>query len=125
MLACGFFHIRKLEHNGQTVEALLDIDSGHQVFQGHFPGQPVVPGVCMMQIVKEILQTALQRRTRLVSAGNLKFLSLIDPTRQEQISAQVKYGFNAEAEVAVTATLTDTEVTYFKMNAVFVFETTE
>ncbi|MEJ0079486.1 MAG: hypothetical protein WDM78_00620 [Puia sp.] len=31
------------------------------IFSGHFPGQPVLPGVCMMEMVAEVLGVYLKK----------------------------------------------------------------
>ena len=65
MLAGDFFYIRSLQAEGISVVALLEINPLHKIFKGHFPGQPVVPGVCMLQMGREILEKALGQSTRL------------------------------------------------------------
>jgi 3-hydroxyacyl-[acyl-carrier-protein] dehydratase len=61
-----------------SVSAVLAIDQQNDIFNGHFPGQPVVPGACMLQIVKEVLADALHRRIRLVKADNIRRASITD-----------------------------------------------
>jgi 3-hydroxyacyl-[acyl-carrier-protein] dehydratase len=72
-----------------TVQATLDINPAHRIFEGHFPGQPIVPGVCMMQMVKEVLETAIGKETRLVSAVSAKFLYMIDPRETSRVSMEL------------------------------------
>lgn len=74
-----------------TISNRLLIDEKHTIFDGHFPGVPVVPGVCMVQMVKEQLEHKLNRSLQLVSGGNIKFLSLIDPVVNPEIEVLVKY----------------------------------
>lgn len=31
------------------------LDAAHPIYAGHFPGNPVLPGVCTLQIVRECL----------------------------------------------------------------------
>ncbi|MCK4389438.1 MAG: hypothetical protein KAV83_04270 [Desulfobacterales bacterium] len=44
-------------------------------FQGHFPGRPVLPGVCKIQAVVVILETWLKKRVRLKEIILAKFFS--------------------------------------------------
>ena len=37
-------HIKEREDGKQAIE--IELNPGHVLYQGHFPGQPVVPGVC-------------------------------------------------------------------------------
>lgn len=40
------------------------LDAAHPVYAGHFPGNPVLPGVCTLQIVRECLERGTGRRHR-------------------------------------------------------------
>lgn len=85
ILLGDFFTIDTLENGHAT----LRLNPAHRIFEGHFPGQPVVPGVCMMQMMKEVLETMLGQKTRLVSAASAKFLAMIDPRVTPVIQAEL------------------------------------
>lgn len=54
MLLENFYKIihRKEREDGKR-EIEIELNPGHALYQGHFPGQPVVPGVCTLQMIKE------------------------------------------------------------------------
>ena len=58
----------------------LELNPVHPVYQGHFPGNPVVPGVCQVQMVKELTSVVLNRDIVILKSDNIKFLSAIIPT---------------------------------------------
>ena len=33
----------------------IELDPEHFIYKAHFPGEPITPGVCIMQIAKELL----------------------------------------------------------------------
>ncbi len=80
MLLTDFYTIQKIEEveNGKYL-ALIHLNKDHEVFKGHFPGNPVLPGVCTMQIIKELTETILQKSLVLSRAINVKFMALINP----------------------------------------------
>ena len=119
MLAGDFFFITTLQQESGKISAALEINAGHKIFEGHFPGQPVVPGVCMMQMVKEILEAVLEQPLRLYTADNLKFLTVIDPVETNTIHAKLKYTIAPDESIQVAATFLNDSVVYFKMNGVF------
>lgn len=118
MLQGDFFTITTLQAENNTVNAVLQIEAGHRIFEGHFPGQPVVPGVCMMQIVKELMEEVLGRPTRLVKADHLKFLSMVNPKENATITAQLKYTPNDRGEVQVVGSLLNGTATCLKFSGV-------
>ena len=119
MLQGDFFEITNIEVTGTAIKADLVINAGHKIFEGHFPQQPVVPGVCMMQMVKEIIEQVIDKKTNLVSANEMKFLAIIDPLQNNNIQAALKYTSVNDGEVAVTATLFKDEVIHFKFKGIF------
>ena len=74
-----------------TVQATIRLNPDHAIFTGHFPGQPVVPGVCMLQIIKELLEEATGQRLQLTQAGNVKFLTVLTPQAHEVVSVQLNF----------------------------------
>ncbi len=75
-----FYSLTKTEQqdNGSYI-AYITLNKDHDIFKGHFPGNPVTPGVCMMQIVKDITEEILQKKLFLTSASNVKFVAIINP----------------------------------------------
>lgn len=51
----------------------------HPIYEGHFPQQAVVPGVCTLTIIKECLGKALQREVRFSAIKECKYLSALLP----------------------------------------------
>ena len=119
MLANDFFTISKLEKEGFEINAELLINANHKIFEGHFPGHPVVPGVCMMQMVKEIIERVIGEKTNLVRAGEMKFLAIIDPKENNMIRATLKYNIEENGNMAVSATLFKESLIHFKFKGLF------
>lgn len=119
MLQGDFFDVHNLETTGFDIKADLVINAAHKIFEGHFPGHPVVPGVCMMQMVKEIMEQVFKKKTNLVSAGEMKFLAIINPEENTNIQAALKYKIEETGNVAVSASLFKDERIYFKFKGVF------
>ena len=58
-------------------------------FVGHFPGNPITPGVCIVQLVTELLEWMTGRRLELRRVVNVKFLHVLSPA--ERTSVQVLF----------------------------------
>lgn len=57
----------------------IAINHKHDIFRGHFPGNPVLPGACTIQIIKELAEEATGRIMLLSEAQSIKYLSFINP----------------------------------------------
>jgi 3-hydroxyacyl-[acyl-carrier-protein] dehydratase len=119
MLQGNFFTIASIKTETQSAKAVLEINAAHEIFNGHFPGTPVVPGVCMMQMVKEILEDILAGETRMIKAEHIKFLNVINPQQTSSVNLDLKYSITDNKHASVIASLFNDEIVYFKFKGVF------
>lgn len=92
MLRDSFYTVLKTQQKDLiTFRSTVVINKDHEIFKGHFPAFPVVPGVCMLQMVKELLEERIRKPLQLTQASNIKFLSVINPLETSQIEIEVKY----------------------------------
>lgn len=81
-----FYTIASCEEKTENAYlAKIILNPEHPIFRGHFPGNPVTPGVCMMQIVKELSEHITQQNLTLSSASNIKFMAIIDPEETPEL----------------------------------------
>lgn len=71
----------------QTVQ--IRVNPAHEIFKGHFPGNPVMPGVCMMQIIKELVEQATGTTLFMQSLANVKFMALINPEETPELRLEL------------------------------------
>ena len=69
--------------------AYISLHKDHNIFKGHFPGNPVTPGVCMMQIVKELTEEFTGSKLFLKTASNVKFMAIINPFETPDLKLQL------------------------------------
>lgn len=62
-----------------TAENTVRFNPAHPIFAGHFPGHPVVPGACLVQIAQELLSDTLQQPVFFTEIRNLKFRQTVTP----------------------------------------------
>ena len=56
-----FYTIHSVEKTGEhTFTSTIRLNPHHEIFIGHFPDHPITAGVCMMQIVKELMEIHVQ-----------------------------------------------------------------
>src|SRR5271170_7658822 len=80
MLLGDFYNITESSTEGQNLRVQVSFNPAHQIFKGHFPELPVVPGVCQLQMLTEVMSHVLKREIELVRASHVKFLKLLNPT---------------------------------------------
>ena len=119
MLKDDFFTITTLGVDTDSFMATLELNEKHAIFNGHFPGQPVVPGVCMMQMVKEVTETALGKKMMLTKAEELKFLQLTNPTENKTLELLLHFRMEENGKINFTASLSKENSVCFKFRGHF------
>lgn len=79
MLIPDFYTVLQSNLSETQVDAHIKLNAEHPIFQGHFPNNPVTPGVCMLQICKELTESATSKSLIISSCKNVKFTALINP----------------------------------------------
>lgn len=116
MLKNNFFTVTKpLTGEDGVYNTTIALDKTHDIFKGHFPGLPVVPGVCMMAIVKELLEEVVNRPLQLMHSANMKFLSLINPIHNETVDVKLKYTTGENNTLVVDGIISSDQLTFFKI----------
>jgi len=119
MLHPDLFTFTDLQADGDKLKTTISLNASHPIFKGHFPGQPVLPGVCMMQMVKEITEVHLDKKLRLQKARELKFLSFIDPVEHASIQLELSMK-TIDESIKVDAKLLNDATVFFKFSGSFV-----
>lgn len=73
-------------------------------FKGHFPGKPILPGVCKIQAVLLMLEESQKKNFLLKEIAQVKFFSPV--SCNEKIIFEVEEKLEANGEVSVKAIVT-------------------
>lgn len=102
MLLQGFYTLTKIEQlNAKEHDAFIHLNKDHEIFKGHFPDNPVTPGVCMIQILKEITAKIVNEKLVMKSSNNVKFMALINPEVNPDLKINIVINSETEGEVHI------------------------
>ena len=120
MLLKGFYKINSIVNTeGQKYTAAITLNKDHEVFKGHFPGNPVTPGVCMMQIIKELTQEAISAKLTMKSASNIKFMALINPEVNPDLKLDLEITVSDDGIVKVKNTSYFNDTVALKLSCIY------
>ncbi len=119
MLLNDFFYLSDVQTGDGSIKSCIELNAKHKIFDGHFPGNPIVPGVCMLQITKEVYEQVLGYNIQLHKADYLKFLSFINPIKNNRIQIEMNYELTETDAIKVTAVLCNNNTIYFKFKGEF------
>lgn len=86
------------------------------VYQGHFPGEPVSPGVCNIQMIKELAELVIGRPLFMSNLNLCRLTTLVTPQAHPTMMATLNIE-EKEDTFKLRATLGKDEETYLELKA--------
>ena len=96
----------------------LKLNPEHFIYQAHFPGEPITPGVCIMQIAVELFEVALKAPIALNTVKNIKFLRIISPNEVTDVKYSLQKITKEDGLLKVQVTVSAAEEAYAKLSLV-------
>ena len=117
ILKDNFYTINELEFAENKILAAIKINSNHSIFEGHFPNNPVTPGVVEMEIVKEIVSEAIKKNLKMSKMSNCKFLAVLNPINSSEVNLKIDVLELENNRIRINAQIVDQQTVYLKMGA--------
>lgn len=83
ILENDLYRIYRLERQEAEYATEVLLDPRHAVYEGHFPGHPVTPGVCLLAILRACVGAALGRPVAFDAIKSCKFVAPVIPAEDE------------------------------------------
>ncbi|MDN3675347.1 3-hydroxyacyl-ACP dehydratase [Flavobacterium branchiarum] len=120
MVLKDFYKVLSLENpSGSKYEAVIMVNDKHDVFKGHFPDNPIMPGVCMIQIIKEISETITKSSLMMQTLSNVKFMALINPEVTPELRLELDITTTEDDLIKVKNTTYFNETVALKLSNVY------
>ena len=87
-----WYLLNKIESNAENeIRAVIQIPAASPWFDGHFPGEPVLPGLAQIGIVFDVIKKASEGELRVLSVSRVRFKRIVRPEdRLEVIATPLK-----------------------------------
>ena len=114
----NFYRYKIDKHIDNEIYAFVHVNKTHKIFEGHFPSQPIIPGVVQILMIKEILSHCLNVEMQLNSSKSIKFLSMINPNETDAIQVSIAYKIE-DGNYNINARLHHQEQNFLKFRGVY------
>lgn len=123
ILKDSFFELISMSSSEESLRGKVRLNPSHHIFLSHFPGSPVTPGVCLIQIGTEIIEHVLSLELCLKSVQNIKFRKTIVPgidgIEPEFVITKIRKDGN---ELKASISIECESVHYVKMSVTYTIE---
>lgn len=114
-----FSIMSQAQEDGQSAFQ-VQIHKEWPIYKAHFPGHPITPGVCIVQMIQELLQAYLGREVSLRKAKTVKYTAIISPDEVSELSVSFpKIEEQEDGSLKVQAQVAGGETIYTKLSATF------
>lgn len=105
MLENSYFSIIGSQTTDEATHFTIHLLPEHPVYQGHFPDNPVSPGVCNLQMIKECAQHVAGRSLTFDNISQYRLLQVLSPNTHTAIDINLSVSTDATGFV-ILATAT-------------------
>ncbi len=96
------------------INASITFNKDHEIFKGHFPGNPIVPGVVQIQILKDIVERAIGKKVFLNYAKSIKFSNFINPIETNAVEFEVAFEYQTHDVLSIKCIVKTETVVFMK-----------
>lgn len=116
------YHITASEQHGDEATYHIALHADHVIYQAHFPGQPITPGVVILQVAEELASEMLGREVSLRAVKNVKYLAVLSPVETPEVTFLLKIKSQEEDRTALQATVCDGDQPLAKISCTVVYQ---
>jgi len=117
MLLNSFYKILDIKQENEDWIFRIELNPEHKIFEGHFPEQPIVPGVCSLQIIKECAENILGKDIRINYISSCKYLTAINPKESRELEIRISLKDTESENISLSATGKSNEHDFIKLKA--------
>ena len=112
----NFYKIDNFEQKEDCTYSLtVTILPEHQIYEGHFPAQAVVPGVCTLTIIRECVGKIMEREISFATIKECKYVSALLP--EENLRIVINITITDGSKVRVQVERADSQQAVLKLRA--------
>lgn len=100
-------------------EVVIRLKSEHKIFGGHFPGNPVLPGACTVQIIKETIEEVTGQILFLTDAPVIKFQSFVNPEINNELDIDLIINRGESGKLICSAVVRHGDITFCTFRGTF------
>lgn len=116
MLIENYYQINNIVKEEGKAIFHISLNPECKVYEGHFPGEPVSPGVCNIQMVKECAEQVVGKSLLLNNLQQCRLTTLVTPLAHPQVDVTIALEEKDDA-YKLKATLGKGEDIYFDLKA--------
>jgi 3-hydroxyacyl-[acyl-carrier-protein] dehydratase len=109
------YSIGNVIKHDNLVKATVRLNPSHDVFRGHFPGNPILPGVFIIQILKDIATNLTQKKLMVTKADSIKYLAFINPVSDSTLVFETTFSDESDKIIKFNCSVTSENTVFCRI----------
>ena len=116
----NFFRVKNFCQTETGFDYIIELNPEHFIYQAHFPENPITPGVCIIQMVKELSVEIVKCNLFLKKIHNVKFLNVINPLENRDVTFSISMSSEKKDTHKISATVYNDTNLFAKLSMLFI-----
>ena len=112
------YYIKSQQVDGNEVRYLIGFNTDYEILKGHFPGNPIIPGACIIQIISELVSQYIGYDVIMSEAKKIKFTNPIKPDNDKEVLFVISLS-TTDKGIITSVTVSTEETIFAKISATF------
>ena len=112
------YQIEHSQESDGTEQFTIRLLEDCPIYRAHFPGQPITPGVCIVQIVQELLELTVGQQLEISEVKNVKFLNILTPKDNPKVDIVFTAIETSDESVSAKAEVKDATTVFTTVSVV-------
>lgn len=117
MLIENYYTILNSEIATDSASYEVALNSDCKVYEGHFPQKAVCPGVCNINMIKELAEKTIGKPLKLSAIQQCRLTTLLTPDEYPSVCVKLSFTSEVEHEYKLLATIGNNEDIYLSLKA--------
>ena len=119
MLVENFYAIDDMSREGGEAVFHVSLNPDCGVYEGHFPGSPVCPGVCSLQMVRECAERSAGKKLFLKEIKQCRYVTLMSPQTHPHLTITLSMDPSDDGMTDLQASVTSGQEVCLTLKALF------
>lgn len=107
----NFYRLENIRNEGEHRLFSITLLPDCELYRGHFPGNPVCPGVCSIEMIRQCAEYLMGSPLFIRSIKQCRFTAILSPLNCRELTIDVSLS-SAEDSIIVTARIYDERDVY-------------
>ena len=86
----GLYKVIDSSFEGELYRWTVELDENCDIYKVHFPGSPITPGACQLEIFRQLLSSVKGSSVDIQCVKSIKYLQLIEPAVNRIITVEAQ-----------------------------------